>query len=162
MIKGQKRYWEVGLGYQYAPETCFVSELQRDGSYRKVDVDLTDSMCGYYMAIGEKDRAYAEVKRIMRGIRRGKKRVVTFGFFIKGSNHAYVYCNDRSVFANEYNIKSKLNAFKVYKQHWLDCDCKHHTATTAKLDGKYDIESVEKEFVEIDFSRPLKVYVNLI
>ncbi len=162
MIKGQRRYWRIGLGYQYAPETCFVSELQRDGTYRKVDVDLTGSMCGYYMASGETDKAFAEVKRIMRRIRKGKKRVVTFGFFIKGSKSQYVYCNQPVMFASEYNIADKLDVFKAYKQHWLDCDCKHHTATTAKLDGGYNVESVEKEFVEVDLSRPLKIYVNYI
>ncbi len=82
-----------------------------------VDYSSDRDMRGYYMAIGETDRDYAEVKRIMRGSGRGKKRVVTFGFFMKGNNHEYVYCNDRNMFMNEYNITSKLNAFKAYKQH---------------------------------------------
>ncbi len=162
MLKECGRCWRVGLGYKYAPETCFVTELQRDGTYRKVDVDLTGSMCGYHMAIGETEKASAEVKRIMRSVRKGKKRVVTFGFFIKGSKTRYVYCNEPIMFAGEYNMENKIRVYKAYKQHLLDNGCKYQVSTTAKLDGRYDIESVEKEFEEVDISRPLKIYVNYI
>ncbi len=162
MAKENRKFWGVGLGYKYAPESCFVTELQRNGTYRKVNVDLSGSMCGYYMAIGETEKASAEVKRIMRALRKGRKRVVTFGFFIKGSQTQYVYCKDPVMLAGEYNMANKLSVFKRYKQYLQDSDCKYHTSTSAKLDGRYNIESVEKEYAEVDLSRPLKIYVNYV
>lgn len=155
------RCFRIGLGYKYAPETFYISLLQPDGSYKKLDVDTSGYMWGYWLSIGEKEKAIAEVKHFLRSRAKMQKRLVTYGFFIKDSIDEYVYCDSFRSLAHEYNIAEKLALYKGYKKQWIECGCKYHAGTTATLNGKYEVESKEEEYDEIDLTRPLKVYVNI-
>lgn len=162
MSKSSRRIWKIGIGYQYAPETCFVTELQRDGTYKKLDIDLSNSMCGYHLAIGKKEKALAEMKHLVRSNKKAKKRLATYGFYLKGSTYLYVYCTNTWMFAGQYDIAKKLEIYKTFKEYWLKRDCKYQMSMTAKLDGTYNVISTKNNFEEVDLSRPLKVYINLV
>ena len=156
------RCFRIGLGYKYAPETFYISQLQPDGSYKKLDVDTSGYMWGYLLAIGETEKAVAEVKHFLRARRKVQKRLVTYGFFVKDSLTEYVYCNSPWSFAHEYDIAEKLTLYKSYKKQLIECGCKHHTGTAAKLNGKYEVESKEENYDEIDLTRPVRVYVKML
>lgn len=61
--------------------------------------------------------------------------------------------------ADEYNIAEKPSVYKENKRCWLKCGGKHYAGNTAKLNGNYQLESIEKEYGEIDFARDAKIYV---
>ena len=153
--------FKIGLRYKYAPETFYISLLQTDGSYKRLDVDTSGYMWGYWLSIGEKEKAIAEVKHFLRNRNKMQKRLVTYGFFIKDSLTEYVYCNSPWSFAHEYNIAEKVALYKEYKKQLLESGCKHHTGTTATLNGKYEVESKEENYDEVDLTRPVKVYVKI-
>ena len=61
---------------------------------------------------------------------------------------------------------NKINRFsdsfyKEYKKQLFESGCKHHTGTTATLNGKYEVESKEENYDEVDLTRPVKVYVKI-
>lgn len=153
--------FKIGLGYKYAPETFYISLLQPDGSYKKLDVDTSGYMWGYWLSIGQKEKAIAEVKHFLRSRQKVQKRLVTYGFFIKDSIDEYVYCGSFNSFVHEYNIAEKLALYKDFKKQLFECGCKHHSGTIATLNEKCEVESKEEEYDEIDLTRPLRVYVNI-
>lgn len=155
------RCFRIGLRYKYAPETFYIQLLQQDGSYKTLDVDMSGYMCGYWLSTGEKEKAIAEVKHFLRSRNKAQKRLVTYGFFIKDSSTEYVYCSNPMVFADEYNTAEKLALYKGYKKQLIESGCRHYRGTTATLNGKYEVESKEEEYDEVDLTRPLKVYVNI-
>lgn len=155
----ENRYFRVGLGYKYAPETFYIQLLQRDGSYKKLDIDTSGYMWGYWLSIGEKEKAVAEVKKFFRKRIKMQKRLVTYGFYLKGSLTEYVYFRDEMACASEYDIAEKLFLYKSIKECWKESNSQHHTGTTATLNGKYEIDAVEEEYAEVDLSRPIKLYV---
>lgn len=157
----KQRGFKIGLRYQYAPETFYILLMQPDGSYKKLDVDTSGYMWGYWLSIGQKEKAVAEVKHFLRGRMKMQKRLVTYGFYLKDSSTKYVYCNNPMSYANEYNIAEKLALYKGFKKHMLEYGCKHYTGTTALLNGKYEVESKEDEYEEVDITRPIKLYVNI-
>lgn len=155
------RCFRIGLGYRYAPESFYISLMQSDGSYKKLDVDTSGYMWGYWLSIGQEEKAVAEIKHFLRSRAKMQRRLVTYGYYLKDSFTQYVYNANSLFFANEYNIAEKLALYKANKKHWIDCGCKHHTSTTAALNGKYDVETVKKEYDEVDLSRPIRIYVTL-
>ena len=157
----KQRGFKIGLRYQYAPETFYILLMQPDGSYKKLDVDTSGYMWGYWLSIGQKEKAVAEVKHFLRGRMKMQKRLVTYGFYLKDSSTKYVYCNNPMSYANEYNIAEKLALYKGFKKHMLEYGCKHYTGTMALLNGKYEVESKEDEYEEVDITRPIKLYVNI-
>lgn len=157
----ERRCFRIGLRYKYAPETCYIQLLQQDGSYKTLDVDTSGYMWGYWLSIGEKEKAIAEVKHFLRSRNKAQKRLVTYGFFIKDSSTEYVYCDSPWSFAHEYNTAEKLVLYKGFKKQLFESGCKHHRGTTATLNGKYEVESKEEEYDEVDLTRPVKVYVNI-
>ena len=54
------RCFRIGLGYRYAPESFYISLMQSDGSYKKLDVDTSGYMWGYWLSIGQEEKAVAE------------------------------------------------------------------------------------------------------
>lgn len=155
------RCFRIGLGYKYAPETFYISLLQPDGSYKKLDVDASGYMWGYWLSIGEKEKAIAEVKHFLRNRRNMQKRLITYGFYLKDSSTEYVYFREAMACVGEYDIAEKLSLYKSIKECWEESNSKHHTGTTATLNGKYEVDAVEEEYAEVDLSRPLKLYVNI-
>ena len=153
--------FKIGLRYKYAPETFYIMSLQPDGSYQNLDIDTSGYMWGYWLSLGEREKVVAEVKRFLRSREKKQSRLVTYGFYIKDSSTSYVYCCNSASFAHEYNIAEKLTLYKGDKNHMIECGCKHHTGTTAKLNGKYEIENKEDEYDEIDLSRPVKIYLKI-
>ena len=160
MLK-QRNLFKIGLRYKYAPETFYILLMQSDGSYKKLDVDTSGYMWGYLLSIGKTEKAIAEVKHFLRARCKVQKRFVTYGFFIKDSATEYVYCNSPWSFAHEYNTAEKLALYKGFKKQLFESGCKHHRGTTATLNGKYEVESKEEEYDEVDLTRPVKVYVNI-
>ena len=158
----QRNLFKIGLRYKYAPETFYISLLQSDGSYKKLDVDTSGYMWGYLLSIGDTEKAVAEVKHFLRARCKVQKRLVTYGFYIKESLTEYVYCNSPWSFAHEYDIAEKLTLYKSYKRQLIEGGCKHHTGTTAKLNGKYEVESKEENYDEMDLTRPVRVYVKML
>lgn len=157
----RKELFKIGLRYKYAPETFYISLLQSDGSYKKLDIDISEYMWGYWFAIGQKERVTAEIKQFLRKRIKMRKRLVTFGYFFKDSKKEYVYCSERRACVSEYDIANKLLLYKAYKQQWLEADCKYYIGFTAKLNGKYAVEDVSREYREVDLTRPLKIYVKV-
>ena len=153
--------FKIGLRYKYAPETFYIMTLQPDGSYKNLDIDTLGNMWGYWLSLGEREKVVAEVKRFLRSRKKKQNRLVTYGFYIKDSSTSYVYSSNPACFAHEFNIAEKLTLFKGYKKHMIECGCKHYMGTTAKLNGKYEIENKEDEYDEIDLSRPVKIYVRI-
>ena len=160
-MSNKRSCFKIGLAYKYAPETFYISYLQPDGSYKKLDVDTSGYMWGYWLSIGQKEKAVAEVKHFLRSRMKMQKRLVTYGFYFKDSLTNYVYCNNPMIYADEFNIAEKLALYKGFKKHMLEYGCKHYTGTTATLNGRYEVESKEDEYDEVDISRPIKLYVNI-
>ena len=115
-----KNCFKIGLRYKYAPETFYIMQLQPDGSSKKLDVDTSGYMQGYWLSIGEREKAVAEVKYFLRSREKKQSRLVTYGFYIKDSSTSYVYCCNHISFAYEYNIAEKLTPYKGYKNHIID------------------------------------------
>lgn len=157
----KKELFKIGLQYKYAPETFYISLLQSDGTYKKLDVDMSNDMRGYWFATGQKEKAIMEIKRFLRKWIKRRKRLVTFGYFFKDSKNEYVYCSDHRACVPEYDIKQKLSLYKAYKKQWLEDDCKYYVGFTAKLTGKYAVEDVNRECREVDLTRPLKIYIKV-
>ena len=155
------RCFKIGLGYKYAPETFYISLLQPDGSYKNLDVDTSEYMWGYWLSIGEKEKTIAEVRHFLRSRQKMQKRLVTYGFYLKDSSTNYVYCNNPMTYADDYNIVEKLALYKGFKKHMLDYGCKQHIGTTAMLNGKYEVESKEEEYEDVDITRPIRIYVSI-
>lgn len=156
-----RRCFRIGLGYKYAPETFYISIMQSDGTYKKLDIDTSGYMWGYWLATGEKEKATAEVLRFLRKRTKMQKRLVTYGFYFKNSSNRHVYNGNYLSCADEYNISEKLALYKANKRYWIECGCRHHTGTTACLNGKYEVECRKEDYEEVDLTRPIKVYVNL-
>lgn len=150
---------KVGLAYKYAPESLYILLIQKNGTYKKLNADTSRYMWGYWLAIGEKEKALAEIKRVLRSRERSKKRLVTYGYYVKGSLTRYAYINGSMLLADEYNIAEKLSVYKENRRYWLKCGGKHYAGNTAKLNGNYQLENVKREYEEIDFARAAKIYV---
>lgn len=135
--------------------------MQSDGSYKKLDIDISEYMWGYWFTTGQKEKAITEIKRFLRKRIKRRKRLVTFGYFFKDSKNEYVYSSNYRACVPEYDIKQKLSLYKAYKKQWLEDDCKYYVGFTAKLNGKYAVEDVRKEYREVDITRPLKIYVKV-
>lgn len=155
------RCFRIGLRYKYAPETFYISLLQPDGSYKKLDVDTSGYMWGYWLSTGEKEKAIAEVKHFLRSRAKMQKRLVTYGFYLKGSLREYTYFRDAMACVDEYDISEKLELYKCIKTCWEESNSKYKTGATATLNGSYQVERVEDDYVEVDLKRPLKIYVNI-
>lgn len=158
----KREYFKIGLGYKYAPETFYLSLLQSDGSYKRLDVDTSGYMWGYWLATGEKEKAVAEIKHFLRSRNKMQNRQITYGFYLKDSPNEYIYFNTAMTCAPEYDIAEKLSLYKHIKECFKKWGCKYHTSTTANLNGKYEVESKEDEFADIDLTRPLRLYIKFV
>lgn len=156
----RKELIKIGLGYKYAPETFYVSVLQSDGTYKTLDIDMSDYMWGYWFATGQKEKAMAAVKRYLRKRNKKQKGLVTYGFYVKDSKTEYLYCNDYRGVVPEYDIAQKLLFYKSYKKQLYEENCRYYLGSTAILNGRYEVEKVNQEYFAVDITRPIRIRVN--
>lgn len=156
----RKELIKIGLGYKYASETFYISLLQSDGSYKKLDIDISEYMCGYWFATGQKEKAMAAVKRYLRKRNKKQKGLVTYGFYVKNSKTEYLYCNDYRGVVPEYDIAQKLLFYKSYKKQLYEDNCRYYLGSTTTLNGRYAVEKVNQEYLTVDITRPIRIRVN--
>ena len=162
-MKNRIRY--TCQGYRYAPESFKAYRVLVDQSgrgnhfYEKLDFTHEENTeIGYAYVTKGNDAAEAIIKRLVRKQERKPKEYMTYGFR-DVENPKTCHFTQQILVRPTASITDKHRAFREFKDYLLSNGCKIKRYTSCKLDGRYQVESKEDVYDEVDITKPVRVRI---
>lgn len=153
-MKKQRFHYTIS-GYRWAPESVRVGKGLTGQPPKNLQLTAEErSNIGLLVLTKGFDAAVGYVKHIERAKERQRRKMITYGFYAKGSASQMVYCPQLTC-RSDASLKERLCIFRMIRNDLREKGGRITTSTQCELDGNFRPKNVKENTITVDFCRPL-------